>query len=707
MLIREFQPAFTSGEFSPALQSRVDLGKYDSAARLLRNVTVHPSGGASKTPGTRFVAETRGNGKARLIPFIFSNEEAYVLEFTAGAMRVLTENGPLQAADGSVYELGELPYAEEDLPGLSFAQNAGVLYLAHRRHAPRKITRRAPNDWSSESLSFNPKSAPPPSVSASAVGSGWSRHKIYRYVVTAVQGESGEESLPSPAASVSGPSSMRLGALLSDGEALPDWFITLSWSLVPGADEYRVYKERGGGLFGYIGSAVSNYFEDRDIRAETAVTPPQASNVFQNGDYPACVGIYQQRLLFANSQSRPNTIWASRSGEFENFTKSLIIRAGDYIEAELASSRADPIVWVLGLRKLFAGAGGAEYVLGGAGGGAISPSNISAERQSAVGSAAEIPPLAVDGSILHVTRGRNAVSELQYDFSNDSYGGAELSLFAAHLFQGRKIKEMDYQQSPDSVLWCVMDDGLLLGLTIVRRQEVFAWHRHDTDGAWENVCVLPGSPRDRVFFVARRNIEGEERRYIEALEAPLAAPENFDRLPDEAQRGILARAFYVHSGLLYEGAPESSFGGLEHLEGKEVAVLADGAVLPRRRVANGRIDLPYASSLVVAGLPYTAEIETISYEPQGGVSVGGKRRIARVLARCQHSSGFEVGVNGEHVEGKWRRDEGYGMPPRLRSGTQVYSVPGVWGRESCVSFRSEDPVPLTVLSVIPLLAVPE
>ena len=78
------KPSFAGGELTPALYGRTDLQKYDVGASTLKNMIVLRYGGATRRPGFRHVAKTQGGRKARLIPFQYSTEQSYVLEFTAG-----------------------------------------------------------------------------------------------------------------------------------------------------------------------------------------------------------------------------------------------------------------------------------------------------------------------------------------------------------------------------------------------------------------------------------------------------------------------------------------------------------------------------------------------------------------------------------------------------------------------------------------------
>lgn len=83
---------FTKGELSPELESRFDLPSYQAGLRRARNVKIRRTGGVTKRMGTRFVAEAL-TSPSRLIPFQFSDQQAYALEFGQAIMRPLALGG--------------------------------------------------------------------------------------------------------------------------------------------------------------------------------------------------------------------------------------------------------------------------------------------------------------------------------------------------------------------------------------------------------------------------------------------------------------------------------------------------------------------------------------------------------------------------------------------------------------------------------------
>ena len=82
------QVSFAAGELSPRLYGRSDLLKYASGAELIENFIVRPEGGLMRRPGTRFAGATRNpSGRVRLVPFVFSTLQAYMLEFDVRGCR--------------------------------------------------------------------------------------------------------------------------------------------------------------------------------------------------------------------------------------------------------------------------------------------------------------------------------------------------------------------------------------------------------------------------------------------------------------------------------------------------------------------------------------------------------------------------------------------------------------------------------------------
>lgn len=536
------QRSFAGGEIAPALYARVDQVKYASGLRVCRNFLVARHGGVYNRPGTSFVAEVKDSTKSvRLIKFVFNSDQTYVLEFGNTYIRFYRNEAQIQVSavtawsGATNYVVGDLassggvnyyciaahinhappnalywyaltttiyeipsPYLESELPTIQLVQSADVITLVHPNHAPMELRRSGHTSWVLASITFAPGiSAPTNLTNSGAAGA------VTDWIVTAVAQDSLEESLQS--------SSTTSSATPSSGSP-----ITLSWTAVSGAQEYNVYKKKNG-IYGFIGVAGSNSFIDNGITADTSDAPPIARNPFNaTGDYPSCVTYFQQRRFFANTDNDIETAWGSRSGNPTNFTISSPLQDDDAVTFSLIGRQVNEINHLVDLGKLLAMTSGGEWAINGDSNGVVRPAAVNASQQSYNGSST-LPPIIISGSAIYVQGRGSIVRDLGFDFNIDGYRGSDLTVFAAHLFDGYTLADWDYQQIPHSIVWAARTDGALIGMTYVREQQILAWHRHDFDGFVENVVSVPEGDEDALYLVVNRTINSVEKRYIERM----------------------------------------------------------------------------------------------------------------------------------------------------------------------------------------------
>jgi hypothetical protein len=226
-------------------------------------------------------------------------------------------------------------------------------------------------------------------------------------------------------------------------------------------------------------------------------------------------------------------------------------------------------------------------------------------------------------------------------------------------------------------------------MTYVPDQQVYGWHAHDTDGAFESVCVVSEGNEDVLYVVVRRTIGASQLRYVERLHTRM-----FTEVED---------AFYVDSGLTYSGTPVTTLSGLSHLNGKVVDILADGAVHPRRTVTGGAITLDYAASKVHVGLPMTSDLRTLPLAMEGAQAAGQGtvKNINKVHLRVSQSSIVQAGPAFNRLREYPARaiSDPYGSPPALRDGELSLTIDPSWNQDGALCVRQSLPLPLTVLSM--------
>ena len=480
------------------------------------------------------------------------------------------------------YELAT-PYAARDVADLYYTQSADVMTITHPGYAPRELVRLANDSWTLTEIAFIPALPGPTNLVVTPNTTGSTTD---RYMVTAVDIETGEESLPGTSASatitgitqanpavvttsaahglatgdiiyISGVSGMvevnarlfkvkfvssttfnleTLGAVPIDASSYTAYssggnafstFVeltnsnatrdnTLSWTALAGAGSYNVYR-RLNGVFGFIGRADGTSFLDENVAPDTGDTPSLATNPFVgSGNYPSVCGFYQQRRIFANSNNKTQTLWFTQTGNLYNLATSSPARDDDAITATIASTRANEILGLVSLNDLVVLTSGAEWKISGVDD-LITPSGLLVKPQTYYGSVStRVAPIVVGETVLFLQTGQY-VRDVGYRFASDNYAGNDISILARHLLENYSLVSWDFAAAPYNIVWMVRNDGVMLGLTYLREQEKFAWHQHDTKGAFLDVVALREGDIDRVYVLVERDINGKLYRFVERM----------------------------------------------------------------------------------------------------------------------------------------------------------------------------------------------
>lgn len=692
---------FTGGEVTPTLCARYDLKKFGSFLQTCRNFIPNLHGDVERRPGTKFLNDLESN--SILIPFQFNTEPAnnYVLVFQSSTIKIAQEDGLITATMTN-------PYNMSYVYGISFAQVADVLYLAHPKYALRKITRSgsSPYTWTISTVSINQSLARPTGVSASwhrgsGDGNDKNENATLRYVVTSVD-SSGAESVASAVGSCK-------------ARYPTDWIVgdycTVSWSAVSGATEYNVYRESAG-YYGFIGVSTGTSFRDDNYEPDTAQTPKKNWNPFANGNNPTCVAFHQQRMWLGGGAKNPATIYASRTGDYENFRKSMPLQDDDALEYVLASGSVDDIRWLVSFDNLLVGTAGAEFKCAASKSAAITPSDCQITVQSYWGSK-DLQPLVIGQSIMHCQRAGSHVRDLYYTLESDGYSGNDLSVLAPQLVESHSIVQWCFQQSPSSCVWAVRDDGILLCLTYLKEQNVFGWSRHITDGKVKSVAVISGSEEDVVMVVVERTINDTTKYYLERL------------MPRFKDSTAIADAWYVDAGKAIAGTSVTDnadgkkvvCSGFQHLAGKTVSVLSDGSPEEHVVESDGTFELEFPvsdTSKVLVGLGYTSVMAPLPMETdlQTGTTLGKRRAYGKCVCRMYRSVGGAYAaspLNGLWDADTWRSLTWYELPflPETwgeacqpYSGDLEISLPSGQDPDSTIWIMQDKPLPLRVVSVM-------
>jgi hypothetical protein len=760
--------SFAGGIVGPELYGRLDLTKFQTGLAEALNWWVLPHGPVQNRPGFEYVLEVKDSTKAvRVIPFSFNTEQTFVIEFGDQYIRWHTQGATLlEAADGvlgvtqanpgvlssdglfgsppsngdwvylsgiggmtelngryakvanvvpgvvdtfeltdihggadidttnygaytsggtfaKVYEIAT-PYLEADLFDLHFVQSADVLTITHPSYAPRELRRLGATNWTLTSISFVPTIGTPAVPTATAGGPGGGTPITHTYKTTALAAESLEESLASASDNAS-----------SDLTVAGN-YVDVTPSVVSGAVRYNIYK-LSNGLYGYIGQTDGSAFRDKNVTPDVSQTPPELSNPFSGANnYPGAVGYYEQRRCFGGTNAKPQNFWATRSATENNLSYSIPQRDDDAIAFRIASREVNRIRHIVDLKQLVLLTSGGEWRVAPQNSDVLTPTTASPKPIATEG-ASNVQPVVTSSAIIYVQESGGRLRELkpnQYD-SAAFDAPNDLSIMAPHLFDDYTIVDMAYAKAPYKMVWCVRSDGQLLGLTYLPEHEVIALHQHETNGYFESVaCVKEGSEY-ALYAVIRRTINSRSVRYVERLHTRrFSAPED---------------AFFVDSGLTYDSTPTTTIRGFWHLEGEELAVLADAGEVTGVEVEEGVITLEQEASVVHAGLRITADLQTLPLALEAeALGQGMTKDVNEVYLRLKDTSGILIGPTFETadmVEMTLRSDEDYGSAPALMTGIEQVTIMPQWGQDAQVCIRQSAPQPATILSMTLEIAV--
>lgn len=429
--------------------------------------------------------------------------------------------------------------------------------------------------------------------------------------------------------------------------------------------------------------------------------------------HPTAIGFYENRLILADQFDTPGTFWMSAVDDYLNFS--------------IGTEDDDPIIGTIrrpkqnrgDVNRILSILGGEQLILFTTGGPSIvrssredqrlTPSNVQIKAQiTAPASAASA--VVAQTSTLFIAANSLQLYEVAYSLEQDGYGANDLAIIAEHVPGATGFAELAVQDLPWPMVLCRRDDGLLATLIYDTTQGIAGWARYQLGGEYgedaakiESIVTLPGNAttqttdRDVVYVAVARTIDGATYRSIEYFGPHLL--EGADRKLHVA----------CDAAVVYEfDTPTDTLTGLDHLEGEEVVIYADGLIHAPQTVASGEVTLDFEVSQAVAGLGFRHEYESLDFAEgaASGTAIGHKKRMPRLVLVLKES------VGGSYGDGTRMFPIQYPAPHAadflaggLYTGKVPLDHPGDWERDPRIVLRGDDPANFDCLALVVQLNV--
>lgn len=428
-----------------------------------------------------------------------------------------------------------------------------------------------------------------------------------------------------------------------------------------------------------------NELVDEYVTPDASLTPPKYDPHFADeGMYPGCVALYQQRLALARTVEQPFTFWLSRIGDLYNFNVHDSLREDDAMEATLPATKYPDINHMILNRDLIMFCDSGEWIIAPSNGQSLTYKTISSKIQSQIGCSKKIKPISVNDDVIFANMTAETLIATKYSYATDGYEMTDLSVLSQDIFRGNEITSLAYKQHPDSILVATLADGTFATLEYMKEHEVVAWSHHELAGGLKALyCCADGSVTNGttdVYILAEDpSVETSRALYLLRVKADseLTSVENAVSM-DQMTR--------TTSG----GTVPAGFTAVNILTGEEIP--AGGARTSGQTYIQGR--------------PFAAKLVTVKPEPNPNETVQFEiKNPTEVEIRIDRGSTLKVGQLGLAAE----KDRTIQIAPavtdtasgalELPTVDKMVTILGSNSRDGRIRITSDSVWPLTILSL--------
>ena len=711
--------AFNRGVIAPQALARVDLDRMPFSAEKQRNWMPSRLGSMSLRPGFGWLGSPHNNETTHCIPFVFSQTDMTIVEFTSEKIRFWVNDALVTNANGSVKTIDH-DYGN-DIYRLSYAQSANVIYLASPHHKPKQLNRWLSDNtqWALEDYDHQDgpfglintttttitPSGLTGNVTLTASTSLFSQEQVGALFRLESSGQTVSDSVSlentfTDDIRITGVGSSRGFAVTVSGSF--SGTVTLQRSIPAPGDWTDVETYTGGtsktfndGLDNQIvhyrigiksgqytsgtaslqltfggGSAVgvariTTYTSSTSVSATVldALGSTGATDLWYEGlwsdkkGYPSAVALYGGRLWWAGKQ-----YWyGSVMDDYTSFSPDIDGTSAPIIR-QIGYGPVDNIEWLIPLERLLGGtAGGVVSARSTSFDEPLNPTNFQLKTPDSNGCDSS-GAVVIDDRGVYIHRSKQRVMELKFDYTKMAYTSVDLTaLIPGVLSVG--VKRLLVQRQPDTRIHAIMTDGKVWILVSDPIEEVLAWIEVDTLGEVEDGVVLPGIGEDRVYYTIKRGTN----RYLEkwALES-----ECVNGAVNKTQDSF--KTFSNTQTVQTSHIPDNT----------EVVAWADGKDIGKFIVSNSQVDLGQAYTAGSCGLIYDSFYKSskLAYAAQQGTALTKTKRVPSLglILHKTHAQGLKFGTDPNHL---------YGLP--LTEGGQDVDPNKIWEHYDAVEMPAD------------------
>lgn len=688
---RLVQNNWTAGELTPYLHGRPDFNRYQMAAAELENFVVLPHGCIIRRSGTIHVTEKKttvdNNDRFRLIPFIYSEDDVFMLEFGHQYVRFY-KNG---AVIGAPYELVS-PYTGTQLRVMDFAQSGNVMYLYHPSVQTRRLIRIADDNWQFTTVEY--------------YDGPYNKVQFYNDLGT----QTTYTMTPSATGTVGASVNITVNASMGGAAITP-------FAAADVGRYIRIYHAVGSPAVVTWGvgkiTAVNGASPNLTVQVVVpfgAITESDTwriSSFYGPDRWPAKGTFHEERMVLGRNKDYPNTVWGSVIDDFTNFSPSGpdgVVADDNAYSYTLGTGQIDEINWVQSAKALLIGTVAGPYSMTGNDiRTPIGPKAIQATKETSHG-AGQRRPVFLNRASLYVSQTRKQLHEMYYSLDVEGFQTPVLSIMAEHMMRP-KIEEIWPAEDPYHMVWAItQNNGGLVSLTYMKDQNVAAFTRCPLGGSGKAraLAVIPSQNESQVWLIVERVINGATKYYVEYMDVLF--------VPD-ADTGITKEdAFYVDSGKKITG-PTTAI-AMPHLPNATVDALVDGyEVLGIQLDAAGNATLAKSGTQIAVGLRCAAKFKTLPLDivAPDFVTLTANKSCKKLHLDLMDSLGGKISNETGGYELIKYRDAPMpmGASPPLYTG--LVEVPITLGTKRSLDFSviQESPLPFSIRAIVAEVTIGE